>query len=142
MKKLSAILVAALLSLSSVQASNCHTDAKHTQKHDSKLLADAHKVDGYSVKLTSKKPLVVGNNDIEIQLLKDGEVDKEAKVKIKFFMPEMPGMPYMEYKEKLKLEGDVYKGVVNFSMGGTWQYHLKFKKADGSIHKIRGSINL
>lgn len=62
--------------------------------------------------------------------------------KIKFFMPKMPGMPYMEFEDKAKLVGDKYKLDVNFSMGGTWQYQLKVKTSDGKIHKIRGSVNL
>ena len=65
-----------------------------------------------------------------------------AKVKIKFFMPEMPGMPYMEQIGKAKLIDGVYKTFINFPMGGTWQYHLKFKTQDGKIHTIRSSINL
>ena len=91
---------------------------------------------------TSNKPLVVGNNEIAVALQKDGKVVTDAKVKIKVFMPEMPGMPYMEYKEKLKLDDKAYKGSVNFSMNGTWQYHLKFKTSDDKVHKVRGSVNI
>jgi len=97
---------------------------------------------GYEVKLTSEKSLVVGDNNMMIQLLKDGNVVTDAKVKAKFFMPEMPGMPYMEYKDKGKLSGDKYNLMINFSMGGTWQYHIKFKTKDGQIHTLRGSVNL
>lgn len=97
---------------------------------------------GYEVKLTSEKSLVVGDNIFFVKLSKDGNVIKNAKVKAKFFMPEMPGMPYMEYKDKAKLLGDKYKMMINFSMGGTWQYHLKFKTKDGKIHTLRGSVNL
>lgn len=97
---------------------------------------------GYDIELTSKKSLVVGDNNLFVKLSKDGEVLTNAKVKIKVFMPEMPGMPYMEFKSKAKLVGDQYKMLVNFSMGGTWQYHLKFKTDDGKIHTVRGSVNL
>jgi len=97
---------------------------------------------GYEIKLTSEKSLVVGDNTMFVQLSKDGDTVTNAKVKAKFFMPEMPGMPYMEYKDKAKLVGDKYKMMINFSMGGTWQYQLKFKTKEGKIHTVRGSVNL
>ena len=97
---------------------------------------------GYEVKLTSEKSLIVGDNDFFVQLSKDGNVITNAKMKIKVFMPEMPGMPYMEYKSKAKLVDGKYKMMVNFSMGGTWQYQLKFKSKDGKIHTVRGSVNI
>jgi len=97
---------------------------------------------GYEVNLTSDKSLIVGNNDLFVVLSKDGNEVKDVKVKIKVFMPEMPGMPYMEYKAKAKFLDGKYKMMVNFSMGGTWQYHLKFKSKDGKIHTIRGSVNI
>ena len=100
------------------------------------------KKDGYSIKFSSEKPLVSGNNEVFVTLSKDGDIVKDAKVKIKVFMPEMPGMPYMEYKGKAKLVGDKYKIAVNFSMSGTWQYHIKFKTNDGKVHTVRGSVNI
>ena len=97
---------------------------------------------GYDVNLSSEKSLVVGDNIFFVTLSKDGEVITDAKVKAKFFMPEMPGMPYMEYEDKAKLVDGKYKMMINFSMGGTWQFHLKFKTSDGKVHKIRSSVNL
>lgn len=97
---------------------------------------------GYDVVLTSSKSLVVGNNDMFVTLSQEGNPLTTAKVKAKFYMPEMPGMPYMEYKAKAKLIDGKYKMLINFSMGGTWQYQLKFKTTDGKVHKIRGSVNL
>lgn len=98
--------------------------------------------DGYEIKLITKKSLVVGNNDFLIELLKDKKIVNDAKVKIKFFMPEMPGMPYMEYEDKAVLEDGKYKVMINFSMGGTWQYQLKFKTSDDEVHMVRGSVNI
>ena len=97
---------------------------------------------GYTVGLTSEKSLVVGDNIFYVTLSKDGQAVTNAKVKAKFFMPEMPGMPYMDYKDKAKLVNGKYKMMINFSMGGTWQYHLKFKTKDGKVHTVRGSVNL
>lgn len=97
---------------------------------------------GYDVKLTSEKSLIVGDNIFFVQLAKDGQTITTPKVRAKFFMPEMPGMPYMEFKNKGKLVGDKYKMLINFSMGGTWQYQLQFKTEDGKVHTLRGSVNL
>lgn len=96
----------------------------------------------YKVSLSSEKPLITGNNTMDIKLMVDGKPVTNAKVKIKFFMPEMPGMPYMEFKTKGKLINDKYKVNVNLSMSGTWQYQLKFKTEDGKIYKTRGSVNI
>ncbi|WP_320035739.1 FixH family protein [Halarcobacter sp.] len=100
------------------------------------------KKDGYEVQLQSEKSLVVGDNTFVVTLAKDGVAVTDAKVKAKFFMPEMPGMPYMEYVGKAKLVDGKYKFLINLSMSGTWQYHLLFKTADGKVHKIRSSVNL
>jgi hypothetical protein len=105
------------------------------------LLQEGNK-NGYDIAISSEKSLVVGNNDIFVKLSKDETAITNAKVKIKFYMPEMPGMPYMEYKSKGKPVGNAYKLPVNFSMSGTWQYQLKFKTADDKVHKVRGSVNL
>lgn len=98
--------------------------------------------DGYDIKLSSEKSLIVGTNTFDIELSKDGVAITDAKAKLKVFMPEMPGMPYMEYEDKAVLENGVYKVNVNFSMSGTWQYHLKFKTKDDVVHTVKGSINL
>jgi len=104
-------------------------------------LQKMHTTDGYDVGVSSKKSLIVGNNTIKIALFKEGK-KVDAKVKVKFFMPEMPGMPYMESKDKGKTTEGVYDAKINFSMGGTWQYQLKFKTADEKVHKAKGSVNL
>lgn len=100
------------------------------------------KKDGFDVSLSSEKSLVVGDNTFFVTLSKDGVPVTDAKVKVKFFMPEMPGMPYMEQVGKGVLVDGKYKFSINFAMSGTWQYHLMFKSADGKVHKIRSSVNL
>ena len=105
------------------------------------LLEQKGQKDGFDVRLTSQKALVVGKNDFIIELSKDSKVVDNAKVKIKFFMPEMPGMPYMETEENAILVDGKYKVSVNISMGGTWQYQLKFKASDEIVHTVKGSVN-
>lgn len=97
---------------------------------------------GYDISLYTKSTPIVGNNDFFVTLKKDGQTVSDAKMKIKVFMPEMPGMPYMEYKTKAKLIDGEYKMMINFSMGGTWQYQLKFKTKDEKVHTVRGSVNI
>ena len=105
------------------------------------LLEQKGQKDGFDIKLTSIKALVVGKNDFIIELSKDSKVVDNAKVKIKFFMPEMPGMPYMESEENAILVDGKYKVSINISMGGTWQYQLKFKASDEVVHTVKGSVN-
>lgn len=109
---------------------------------NAEAISHQSKKDNYSVLLKSDKSLVIGENSFYVTLEKDGVAVSNAKVKAKFFMPEMPGMPYMEFKDKAKLVDGKYKFMINFSMGGTWQYHLLFKTIDGKVHKIRSSVNL
>ena len=109
---------------------------------NAELLEQNGEKDGYDVKLKSSKALVVGSNELVISLSKDLKVVGTAKVKVKFFMPEMPGMPYMESEDNATLVNRIYKVNINFPMSGTWQYQLKFKTDDGVVHTIRGSVNL
>jgi len=99
-------------------------------------------VKGVDVTIKSANSLVVGSNDFLVTLSKNGQSIKDAMVKAKFFMPEMPGMPYMESIVKAKFVNGKYVLPINLSMNGTWQYQLKFKTSDGEKYKIRGSVNL
>lgn len=109
---------------------------------NAELLEQNGQKDGINVILKSSKALVVGSNELIVELVKDSKVIENAKVKAKFFMPEMPGMPYMESEGEATLVNGVYKLNINLPMGGTWQYQLKFKTEDGVVHTIKGSVNL
>lgn len=109
---------------------------------NAELLEQSGQKDGFDVKLSSTKALIVGTNEFVIELVKDSKVIDTAKVKVKFFMPEMPGMPYMESEENAVLVDGKYKMNINIPMGGTWQYQLKFKTDDGVVHTVKGSVNL
>lgn len=102
---------------------------------------DKGKVKGYEVEVESSKTLVEGDNKISIKITRDGKAITNAKVRAKFFMPEMPGMPYMDYISFGKLNGDKYETPINFAMGGTWQYHIGFK-VKGKKYTYRSSVNL
>ena len=96
-----------------------------------------------SLKITysSDKPLTVGDNTIVVKIKKDGKPLTGAKVEFKVFMPEMPGMPYMEDVKTLSALGENYSGNVNFSMGGTWQVKIYIEK-DGKKYKYSSSVIL
>jgi hypothetical protein len=106
------------------------------------LLEQNGQKDGYDVKFSSTNALIVGTNEFVVELFKDTKVINTAKVKVKFFMPEMPGMPYMESEENAVLVDGKYKMSINVPMSGTWQYQLKFKTDDGVVHTVKGSVNL
>ncbi|MDD2886320.1 MAG: FixH family protein [Aliarcobacter sp.] len=109
---------------------------------NAELLEQSGQKDGFDVKLSSTKALIVGTNEFVVELVKDSKVIDTAKVKVKFFMPEMPGMPYMESEENAVLVDGKYKMNINIPMSGTWQYQLKFKTDDGVVHTVKGSVNL
>ena len=92
---------------------------------------------------SAEKPLSVGTNDIDLKLTRDGKAVSDAKVIVKVFMPEMPGMPYMEYVASADPAGDgSYKATINIPMAGTWQLHIFVHTADGKKQRIKSSINL
>lgn len=96
---------------------------------------------GRSAEVTymSRKKLVVGNNPIAIEIKdKKGNPIENATVEMKVFMPEMPGMPYMEYKDASKyIQDGKYFTLMNFSMAGTWQVRIYITTKDGQklLHK-------
>jgi len=99
------------------------------------------KAGSLAVTYSSAKPLVVGDNTIKVAVTKDGKALTGAKVEFKVFMPEMPGMPYMEDVRAMPASGDAYSSNVNFSMGGTWQVKIFIEK-DGKKYKHSSSVIL
>ncbi len=96
-----------------------------------------------TVQLSAEKPLVVGNNVIDLVLTREGKVLSDATVVVKAFMPAMPGMPYMESKvTAAPLGKGHYRVELNFSMGGTWQIHVFVIPKEGKKVRIKTSVNL
>lgn len=104
-------------------------------------LKESLNVDGYNLELTSKRDLSAGSNEFFVKITKDGKEVNDAKIKAKFFMPEMPGMPYMEHEGEGKFEKGIYSFVINFCMDGTWQYNIRFKTADDKVHSVKSSVS-
>lgn len=88
-----------------------------------------------------KNPPVVGKNNMEIEI-KDtaGKYVTDAKVKVEYEMPAMPGMPAMDYKTEAKLDGDKYKAAMDLSMSGSWSVTVKITRGD-KTSKVKFSID-
>lgn len=99
------------------------------------------KAGNLGITYSSSKPLVVGDNSIDIKITNAGKAVTGAKVEMKVFMPEMPGMPYMEAVQTMKADNEGYRGNIHFSMGGTWQVKIFIEK-DGKKYKHASSVIL
>ena len=85
------------------------------------------KVGEYTVTaMIDKNPPVVGDNNITIEI-KDaaGKAITDARVKVEYSMPAMPGMPAMNYKADATLTGSAYTARMNLSMAGSWNVAVK-----------------
>jgi hypothetical protein len=91
--------------------------------------------------LSSQKQLTNGQNKLSISAM-GTDINDIKDARIKFFMPEMPGMPYMESKDVCEKTADAFECNVNFSMNGTWQYIMYITDKDGVKNKHRGSVNI
>ncbi|MCL4458220.1 MAG: FixH family protein [Nitrospirae bacterium] len=76
-----------------------------------------------------KNPPIVGDNNVTVEV-KDasGKYVTDAKVKIEYSMPAMPGMPAMNYKTDAELKGSEYKAKINFAMSGAWNVAVKITR--------------
>ncbi|MFA4828004.1 MAG: FixH family protein [Thermodesulfovibrionales bacterium] len=100
------------------------------------------KAGDYDVEIKiDKNPPVVGDNNIEIEI-KDasGKYVTDAKVKIDYVMPAMPGMPAMNYKTDAELKGNEYRAKMNFSMSGAWNIAIKISRG-GKITTVKFNVD-
>jgi len=88
-----------------------------------------------------RNPPVVGDNNVSIEI-KDasGKYVTDAKVRLDYSMPAMPGMPAMNYKEDATVSGNAYKAIMNFSMAGSWNIAVKIKK-DGKTNTVKFNVD-
>jgi hypothetical protein len=89
-----------------------------------------------------KNPPVVGDNNMKIDI-KDasGKSVKDAKVKVEYSMPAMPGMPAMNYKTNAELKDNTYNTKINLSMTGPWNIAVKITKG-GKKASMKFSIDV
>ena len=99
------------------------------------------KAGSIQVVMTSEKPMATGDNYFTITLTQNGKPVNNAVIKCKIFMPEMPGMPYMDSQNTAIFEKDgVYKTDLALSMAGTWQIRLYIDTTDGKKQQFKSSL--
>lgn len=101
------------------------------------------KVDDYTVRVEiDRNPPVVGKNNLIIAI-KDGSGKNitDAKIKVDYSMPAMPGMPAMNYKTEAELKGNEYKGKLDFSMSGGWNFDIQIIRAD-KVKKVKLNVDV
>ncbi len=101
------------------------------------------KVDDYTVKIEiDKNPPIVGNNHMSITI-KDGSGKNitDAKVKVGYSMPAMPGMPAANYKTDAALQGNEYKAKMDFSMAGSWNVEVQIAQAQ-KVKKVKLNVDV
>ncbi|HAK88610.1 MAG TPA: hypothetical protein DCP24_05985 [Nitrospiraceae bacterium] len=88
-----------------------------------------------------KNPPIVGDNNVTVEV-KDtsGKYVADAKVKIEYSMPAMPGMPAMNYKTDAELKGNEYKAKMNLSMSGAWNVSVKISRG-GKTTTVRFNVD-
>ncbi|HBH60806.1 MAG TPA: copper resistance protein [Nitrospiraceae bacterium] len=88
-----------------------------------------------------KNPPAVGKNNLTIDI-KDpsGKPVTDAKVKVEYSMPAMPGMPAMNYKTDAELKDGKYTATMDLSMAGSWNITVKITR-DGKTSKLKFSID-
>jgi hypothetical protein len=88
-----------------------------------------------------KNPPVTGNNNMEIEVRDaTGKNVTDAKVKVDYTMPAMPGMPAMNYKTDAVLTGEVYGAKLNLSMSGSWNVAVKITRG-GKTSALKFNID-
>jgi hypothetical protein len=80
-----------------------------------------------------RKPIVIGENHIEIEIKSGGNIIKDAKVLVNYYMPPMPRMPPMNYKTDAKLKGDAYQATMDIIMSGPWIIVIKIYRGEKPV---------
>jgi len=102
------------------------------------------KVDDLTVQVRiDKNPPIVGENMMTIQIKEaSGKTVTDAKVKVDYSMPPMPGMAPMDYKTDAELKGTEYKAKLNFSMASAWNVVVTITPATGKAKKVRFNVDV
>jgi len=100
------------------------------------------KAEDYTVLVKiDKNPPVVGENNVTIEI-KDaaGKNVTEAKVKLDYGMPAMPGMPPMSYKADAVLKGALYQVKMTPSMAGSWNITIQITQGD-KVRRVKFNVD-
>jgi outer membrane translocation and assembly module TamA len=88
------------------------------------------KAGDFNVTVTmDKNPPATGINNLQVDI-KDasGKNVTDAKVRVDYSMPAMPGMGAMNYKTDAVLNGQIYAAKLNISMSGPWNIMIRITK--------------
>jgi len=73
-----------------------------------------------------KNPPVTGMNNMDVTIMDAGGKNvTDAKVRVNYSMPAMPGMAPMNYNTTAKLAGAKYSAKLNISMAGPWNIAVR-----------------
>jgi len=88
-----------------------------------------------------KNPPVVGDNKVTVAL-KDsaGKPVTDAKVRVDYSMPAMPGMPAMNYKSNAAPSGETYTAPMTLSMAGAWNVAVKILR-EGKTSTVKFNVD-
>ncbi len=128
MKKLIGVVASVILLITGIAYAKDYEVKKKAGDYDVEVKID-------------KNPPAVGKNNMEIEI-KDagGKYVTDAKVKVEYTMPAMPGMPAMDYKADAKLDGYEYKATMDLSMSGSWNVVVKITRGD-KTSKVKFSVD-
>lgn len=88
-----------------------------------------------------KNPPIVGENAITVEIVdKMGKYVKDAKVTVNYGMPAMTGMPAMNYDTTLAQKDNLYAGVLNISMSGSWNVTAKVTQG-GKTYSVKFTVD-
>lgn len=96
----------------------------------------------YDVSVTfDRNPPIAGDNMVNIVVTDAaGKAVNDAKVKVAYSMPAMPGMPPMNYKTDATADGDEYKATLGLSMSGPWNVAVKITR-EGTTSSMKFTID-
>lgn len=97
---------------------------------------------GNTVILKAEKyPLIKGDNAISIEVTdKAKKPVANAGVKVRYFMPPMPGMAPMEYSVQPVKKGEAHAFTANIPMEGVWKVEVTV--TDGAGAESNAMFNL
>ncbi len=101
------------------------------------------KVESYTVKVeTDKNPPIAGDNNFSLMIQDaSGKNVTDAKVKVEYSMPPMPGMPAANYKTEAVLKGSEYRAKVNFPMAGSWGMTIQIAQG-AKVMRVRLNVDV
>ncbi len=112
-KSLAVLVVVVSLALSAVPSwAKGFENKKAAGKYDLTLKADSY-------------PLVKGNNTVAVTVAdKSGKAVTNVKVKVRYYMPAMPGMAPMSYTTDAVLKGQAFAFTADIPMEGGWKFEV------------------